>query len=201
VLAMKTPRAAGVAGFTLIELLVTISILAILLSLAVPSFIAFQRNSELTSAANSLSSALNAARSEAMKRNLSAMVVPLDSGRTDWTKGWIVFVDTNQDGLYTAGTDRIVLTREALPGYFTVTGTDSASASPSYIMYDGSGFLRTTAGSSATNTTLSISRNDLSGSASYAQIRRLKVALTGRIRVCTPASSTDAACSANAGSL
>jgi len=198
---MRINRAAGAAGFTLIELLVTISILAILLSIAVPSFIAFQKNSELTSAANSLVSALNAARSEAMKRNLSAMVVPLDAGRTDWSKGWIVFVDTNQDGLYTAGTDQVVFTRDALPSYIVVTGTNSAALSPSYIMYNGSGFLRTTAGASPSNTTLSIARNDVSGSAAYAQIRRLKVALTGRIRVCTPTSGTDVGCSATAGSL
>ncbi len=198
---MRTVRAAGAAGFTLIELLVTISILAILLSLAVPSFITFQKNSELTSAANSLVSALNAARSEAMKRNLNAMVVPLDSGRTNWSKGWIVFVDTDLDGVYTAGTDQLLFTRDALPSYIAVTGTDSAALTPSYILYNGSGFLRTTAGASATNTTLSIARNDVSGSVGYAQIRRLKVALTGRIRVCTPTSGTDVACAATAGSL
>lgn len=198
---MRTVRAAGAAGFTLIELLVTISILAILLSLAVPSFVTFQRNSELTSTANSLVSALNAARSEAMKRNLSAMVMPLDSARTDWKQGWVVFVDTDQDGLYTASTDQVVFTREALPSYIDVTGTDSAGSAPSYIMYNGSGFLRTTAGASATNTTLSIVRNDVSGSEAFAQTRRLKVALTGRIRVCTPTSGSDPACAETAGSL
>ncbi|VWX59510.1 Pilus assembly protein FimT [Burkholderiales bacterium 8X] len=183
-------------GFTLIELLVVIAILAILLTLAAPSFVSFQRNAELTSAANSLASALNAARTEAMKRNVFAVVTPVAA--TGWNTGWQVFVDSDLNGAYTAG-EQIVQTREALPSYITVT--ESTGAGASYLMYDGSGFLRRTGGSAASNTTISFSRSDVASAQASTQTRRLKVAVTGRVRVCTPTSSTDAACSGADGSL
>src|SRR5688500_7599105 len=54
-LAMIVKRHLGRSeGFTLIELLTTIVLAAILLAVAAPNFMAFQRNSELTSAANSM---------------------------------------------------------------------------------------------------------------------------------------------------
>ena len=45
-------RRAG--GFTLIELLTTVAIIVVILTLAAPSFTAFQRNSELTGVANTI---------------------------------------------------------------------------------------------------------------------------------------------------
>jgi type IV fimbrial biogenesis protein FimT len=60
------PRA---TGFTLLELMVTLAVLGILLGIAVPSFQSSLTNSRLTTAANDLVGALQAARSEAIKRN------------------------------------------------------------------------------------------------------------------------------------
>lgn len=82
-------------GFTLIELMVTIAVAAILMMVGVPSFVAFHRNSQLTSAANSFIAALNAARGEAMKRGRQAVVVP--RADNDWATGWTVFVDTDNN--------------------------------------------------------------------------------------------------------
>jgi type IV fimbrial biogenesis protein FimT len=180
------------AGFTLIELMVTIAIAAILLLIAAPSFVAFQRNSELTSVANSFIAAVNTTRGEAMKVGRNAMAVPVDN---NWSKGWTVFVDNNGDGLLTAGTDRIVLQQDALASYFTASGSGTAGLTPPYVLFDASGYAKTkTAGFGAL--TLTIARNDLSGADQTAQTRRVVIAKTGRARVCRPA--TDTTCTTSA---
>ena len=56
-------------GFTLIELMVTISLLAILTTLAVPAFSAWIRNAQIRSAAEALQGGLRSAQAEALRRN------------------------------------------------------------------------------------------------------------------------------------
>ena len=96
-------------GFTLIELLVTISILAILLAIAVPNFITFIQNNRVTSQTNDLVTALNYARSEAIKRGVRTTVCSRATdtscaASTTWDTGWLVFVDCNGDGVRDLGT-------------------------------------------------------------------------------------------------
>jgi len=189
---MKTCKA-NASGFTLIELMVTLAIAAILMMVAVPSFTTFQRNAQLTSLSNTLLSSINAARGEAMKRGRYAMVVPADNA--NWSSGWIVFVDMDRSQNYNAAKDAILLTQEAPPSYLTITPTDGGSTAetPPYIMFDASGYAKTKAGAAGLNT-LEISRNDVSGTDQLAQTRRLKIAFTGRVLICTPQSTSDANC-------
>jgi type IV fimbrial biogenesis protein FimT len=184
---------AGTPGLTLIELLVVLALMSILLVLATPSFTAFLRNSELASAAHSFVASLNAARSEAMKRNLPALVMPLDPGRHDWTRGFVAFVDTDRDGRYTEGVDLTVLKQPLDAPYLSITGTGSFKSTPAYVRYDGSGFAKK-ADDSFNNLSISISRNDVSGTDAFTQSRRIFIARTGRLRICTPASASDRRC-------
>jgi type IV fimbrial biogenesis protein FimT len=182
------------AGFTLIELMVTIAIASILLMVAAPSFVSMQRNSELTAAANALVAGINAARGEAMKRGVNAVVVPTDAA--DWRNGWTVFVDTGTTRDGTLGASDIVVQRQAaLAGYFNVSGTGTAATAPPYMMFDPSGYSKTKAGNFGV-LTLSIARNDLSGTDQAEQTRRVIVARTGRARACRP--STDTTCTTTA---
>lgn len=186
-----------VRGFTLIELMVSIALVAILMMVAVPSLTTFQRNAELTSFSNTILASINAARGEAMKRGRHAMVVPANG--TSWSSGWVVFVDVDRSQAYEAANDISILTREAPPSYLTLTPSSGSTAADStpYIMFDASGYSKTKSGGFGA-LTLEIKRNDVSGTDQFAQTRRVKIASTGRVRVCTPLSSTDVLCKATA---
>lgn len=60
-----------ISGFTIVELMITLAVSAILMAVAVPSFNQMIMTSRLTAQANELVSAINLARSEAIKRNAS----------------------------------------------------------------------------------------------------------------------------------
>lgn len=183
------------SGFTLIELMVTLTIAAILAFVATPSLTTYKRNAELTSATNTMVSAINAARGEAMKRGMNAVIVPSDG--TTWSNGWVVFVDANRNRTYEAATDTLVLSQGAVSSYISVAGNGSATGTTPYILYDASGYAKLASGAFSP-LTLNISRNDVSGSNVYDQTRRIKIASTGSLRTCKPASATDANCLAAA---
>jgi type IV fimbrial biogenesis protein FimT len=169
-------------GFTLIELLVTVAIIALALSLGVPSFTAFQRNAELTATANMLIASMNSGRSEAMKRGMNAMVVPTDSN--DWAKGWKVFVDVDRSGDPAGSANILVATQGSLPSYITIT----PSPNPVTFKFDASGY------ATSSNGSMEIKRNDVSISDQPNETRKVIVYATGRVRACKPASSSDANC-------
>lgn len=179
-------------GFTLIELMVTIAVAAVLLVIAAPNFVAFQRSSELTSAANSFVAALGAARGEAMKRGRQAVVVPRQDN--NWATGWTVFVDTDNNQQFN-GSDILILQQAALPSYFSATGQGTAQSSPAYVMFNPSGYTQTS-DSTFQSATLKIERNDISGTAKTQQTRIVVIAKTGRVRACQP--NLDSTCTASA---
>jgi type IV fimbrial biogenesis protein FimT len=178
-------------GFTLIELLVVVALLALMLTLATPSFMTFQRNSELTSSANSFLAALSAARAEAMKRQLRAFVIPNGS---NWQSGWTVFVDANSNVTTSAmsmePSDVLVFSHEALPSSVVVDTSGGATSfddgGVKYAMFNGSGFMTLVGGSFPTGGVHSL---DLTNGT---ETRRIIGNTTGRMRVCKP---TDTGCS------
>jgi type IV fimbrial biogenesis protein FimT len=90
-------------GFTLIEALVVLTISAILVAMAIPSFQAMIQSNRISSAANAMLATLDLARSEAIRRNLPVTVCRSVDAATcsdapfggyagnDWAAGWIVF--------------------------------------------------------------------------------------------------------------
>ena len=89
------------SGFTLIELLVVISIAAIIMAIAVPSFNQLVGQQRVKAAANDFKSAVALARSEARKRGVNTSIRQI--GKTSvtggsWEKmsdGWHVFNKPN----------------------------------------------------------------------------------------------------------
>ena len=187
---MKYARTAC-RGFTLVELMITLTIAAILAFLAIPSLTAYKRNAELTSAANTLLAAINAARGEAMKRGMNAMVVPTDG--VNWSNGWVVFVDKDRSQTYTNNLDSTVLTQPALPAYITVIQKSAALGTGQYVLYDASGYSKTKLGAPGA-LSISLTRSDLTGSTLTDQTRRIMIALTGRARICKPTGQTGDSC-------
>jgi len=74
-------------GFTIIELMITLLIVAILSTMALPSFTQMIKNNRLTTQANELVLALNLSRSEAVKRGTSVTISAVGG---NWANGWTV---------------------------------------------------------------------------------------------------------------
>lgn len=104
-------------GFTIIELMMVIAILAVLSSVAAPSFREMIVASRVRSAASDLYEAVLLARSEAIKRNASIDIVP-DAG--GWAAGWSVRVQSDAT---------VMSTHDALTG---VTVSANASGNLSF---------------------------------------------------------------------
>jgi len=84
-------------GFTLVELLITMALVAIVLAIAVPSFQTLVANNKATTATNRILTAVNLARSEAVKRGVEVEVCGADSSMngcagsaTDGGNGYLV---------------------------------------------------------------------------------------------------------------
>ena len=95
----------GVQGFTAIELMVVIAIVAVLASLALPSFDHTIKRWQLSQATNALTDTIYFARSEAVKYggNVSIRQLPdttecSGSGSTDWSCGWQVVLNPIPEG-------------------------------------------------------------------------------------------------------
>jgi len=106
------------------ELMVTISIAGILLSVAIPSFTSIISSNRLTTYANELVTALNFARSEAIKRGQPVTIKRISNTSGDWAGGWTIFTDLNGNGaLDVANGDTLLRTYDPLPTSFTLRGT------------------------------------------------------------------------------
>ena len=81
-------------GFSLVELMIAISVLALLLTLAVPSFREAGLSGQLRSSANDLAASARFARSQAIKQNTVITLCVSASGAScsggGWEQGWIV---------------------------------------------------------------------------------------------------------------
>lgn len=103
------------AGFTLVELMVTLSIAAILLTQAVPSFQAMIANNRITSQVNELVTAINMGRSEAAKLNTTVILcgsanptATTPSCTSGSVAGWLLFASGDGNNSYNSGADTLI---------------------------------------------------------------------------------------------
>ena len=128
-------------GFTLMELMVTIAIAGILLSIAIPSFTSIISSNRLTTYANELVTALNFARSEAIKRGVRITLCKSTNGTSctagdDWSQGWIIFTDQNNNAGYDSATETLLRVQANSANAITMVGNTNVA---NYISYMATG--------------------------------------------------------------
>lgn len=126
------------SGFTLIELMITITVAAVLLGIAVPSFTSLLINNRLNSQANEMVAMFGLARSEATKRGAEVRVAAQDA--TDWAKGWRVLVDNNKDGDFNDAED-IISVLAPFENSTVVAGGSNNLDIPGVVVFDSRGAL------------------------------------------------------------
>jgi type IV fimbrial biogenesis protein FimT len=95
------------SGFGLMELVIVMLLVAILAGIAIPSYKYVTTSNRMAGEINGLLGDLQFARSQAIKEGLPVTVCSsadqLTCGNSHWQNGWIVFLDSNGDGIVSAG--------------------------------------------------------------------------------------------------
>jgi|GEM_PF-5223702 len=125
----------AVRGFTLVETMVIVAILAILASVAMPSFLDSIRQARVQTTAEQVIRMINVARSEALKTNFNHEFLISDAGAlvVQHVNGTVVESENVADGVaVTIGTDNSKITFKAAYGV-----PDPQSSSEIDITYTG----------------------------------------------------------------
>ena len=181
-------------GFTLIELLIAIAMSMIILTFAVPSFSSFIKNGRVTTYTNTLVTDVNYARHEAVTRGdkviLCRSADPTASSPTcggsanTWSSGWLVFVNTDGNTTYDAGTDTLLRATAETAGSVTIKTNNTSNSN---LIYKCDGTIDMAGG------TAIFAVCDARGEGHGNQ---LQVSPTGRPRLITPVPNTCASPSA-----
>ena len=99
--------------------MVVIAIIAILAAIAMPAMKSMVERNAVAGQVNSMVGSINLARAEAIKRNANVVVCrstnaetsssPTCSAGSEWKTGWMVFLDRDGNGLYSAANGDVLL--------------------------------------------------------------------------------------------
>ena len=166
-------------GLGLLECMTVLTVTANLISLLRPSFRDLIDTVRVVTAANQLYSAIGHTRSEAMKRGARVDLIPLLA--KDFSRGWVVIVDSNANHIADAG-ELIVQRSSGLPDNLIIKTQLRDNAFP-YLAFDPSGRPRSNASSDLPqigSLLLTVGQKK----------RKLIMAFLGRVRICDPDKSS-----------
>lgn len=173
---MKTTQQA----FTIIELLITVTIMVVLIATAVPTFRSIIANNRSTSLAGEMLTALNVARSEAVKRGHLVSVCPSASGAvctaTAWQDGWIVFADNATSDTATPPIVGRVIKQWGANPPGAVVDVNRGAAAAAFVRFNAQGLLARPLSSTDT-VIIDIRQDGCQGNSA----RQLEVGIAGRV--------------------
>ncbi len=113
-------------GFGLLEMMLVLAILALLTTLAAPSWRTFMASQHHSIAVNELMTALRFTRSEAVKSGLRVTActrvgAAQECNGNNWSDGWLIFIDSNNNGSREID-EKIIRQHEALNLLVSATG-------------------------------------------------------------------------------
>lgn len=166
------------AGFTLIEVMITLSILAILMTLGLPSFSGWIRNLQIRSATEAVLNGIQIAKMEAVRRNTTVGIT------FDANSGWSVGCTVPSTSCPGTIEQRI-----------SQNGTQAARVTPTNLIngaalvFDGSGRVSSglTAATSPLQLDVSYSTDTCAAGGGSLRCLRILVSRFGQIRMCDPA--------------
>lgn len=169
-------------GFTLVELIITVIVAAVLAAIAVPNMSVFVKNNARAARLNSMVTALNYARAEAVDRNVrvtlckSAAFADCDAvGNGEFENGWIVFIDGGVLGTVDGADEILRVFQPDMGGVATMRGRNGiAGAALGQVTYRGNGFPLALPASTIFN---------YCDDRGVAQARAIRVATSGHLRM------------------
>lgn len=170
-------------GLALLELMIVLAIVAVLMVVAAPDLRDMIRRYRLDAAVTDLFGAVGLTRSQAIARGSRVHLVPLEAGGANWSSGWIVFVDADGDRR-PGPAEEVIASHGPLAEGIVTSFNFTSNKLPYYIAYNGAG--RSCSYSSSMTArwgTLSLHQDG--------QIRRIRINMLGRARICNPETDTD----------
>lgn len=173
-------------GFTLVELIVAIALLAILTTLAVPSFTETLRGWRRDSATRELASSLNLARSESIKSSRQMVLCPSTNGTAcvagnEWRNGWMLYVDDGA-GIQANANNQVYNNGERVLKFITSRDGLASMVSPAgvlWLRFLPNGLMLTNAAGDATFTVTP------TGATAATKVNRVTVSRVGRVSIVT----------------